>query len=93
MPRMKVMIPEMDSAPKAGQKREITCNYWTTFCKSCILTMIITGHFFYFDMVFEGHIIRVVRSPMLTIRQLRSLVINHTKNTIFFAMAAILFLL
>ena len=27
--------------------------------------------FFYFGMVFEGHIIRVVRSPMLTIRHLR----------------------
>ena len=27
MPRMKLVIPEMDIAPKAGQKREITCNY------------------------------------------------------------------
>ena len=38
MPRMKLVIPEMDSAPKAGQKREITCkllyfhydNYWSS---------------------------------------------------------------
>ena len=29
-----------------------------------------TGHFSYFGMVFEGHITRVVRSPMLTIRPL-----------------------
>ena len=28
------------------------------------------GHFSYFGMVFEGHRIRVVRSPMLTIRHL-----------------------
>ena len=33
MPRMKLVIPEIDSAPKAGQKREITCNYGTTFVK------------------------------------------------------------
>ena len=33
MPKMKLVIPEMDSALKAGQKREITCNYWTTFVK------------------------------------------------------------
>ena len=31
MPRMKLVIPEMGSAPKAGQKREIICNYWTAF--------------------------------------------------------------
>ena len=39
MPRMKLVIPEMDSAPKAGQRREITSN-------CCIFTMTTTGHFF-----------------------------------------------
>ena len=32
--KVKLVIPEIDSAPKAGQKRrEMTCNYWTNFVK------------------------------------------------------------
>ena len=42
MPGMKLVIPEMDSAPKAGQKREITCNYWTIFVK-------VVGVYFHYD--------------------------------------------
>ena len=42
MPRMKLVIPEIDSAPKAGQKRKITCNDWTTFGK-------VVGVYFYYD--------------------------------------------
>ena len=52
MPRMKLVIPEINFAPKAGQKREITCDYGTTFVKK--ITMTTTGHFLYFGMVFEG---------------------------------------
>ena len=51
MPRMKLVTPEMDSSPKAGQKREITIGPLLTT----------TDHLFYIGMVIEGHIIRVVR--------------------------------
>ena len=45
----------MDSVPKAGQKREITCNYWTTFVKVLFSLWQLLVIFLNFCMEFEGH--------------------------------------
>ena len=58
------MILQWILCPKGNEKRQITCGYCTTLSKSCIFTVTTTAHLFYLDMMFAGHIIKLLMSPM-----------------------------